>query len=52
LSRSFAKERDKSREVLHFVPLYGDFTMYFLSRSFAVRERNAGDCEKRGDCIT
>jgi hypothetical protein len=31
---------------------YGDFTMYFLSRSLAVRERNAGDCEKRRDCIT
>jgi hypothetical protein len=30
----------------------GDFTLYFLSRSFAVRERNAGQCEKRRDCIT
>jgi hypothetical protein len=24
----------------------GDFTLYFSSRSFAVCERNAGDCEK------
>jgi hypothetical protein len=25
--------------------------LYFLSRSFAVRERNAGDCEKRPESI-
>jgi hypothetical protein len=31
---------------------YGDFTLYFLSRSFALRERNAGHCEKRPDGIT
>ncbi len=29
---------------------YGAFTLYFLSRSFAVRDRNAGHCEKRSDC--
>jgi hypothetical protein len=31
---------------------YGDFTLYFLSRSFAVRERHAGHCEKQPDSIT
>ncbi len=31
---------------------YGDFKLYFLSRSFPVCERNAGHSEKRPDCIT
>ncbi len=39
-------------EVFYILYRYGDFTLYFLFRSFAVRERNAGYYEKRPDCIT
>ena len=39
-------------EGFYFLYRYGVFTLYFLSRSFVVRERNAGECEKRPDSIT
>jgi hypothetical protein len=50
----FADFKRAGQKVEAFYILYrcGDFTLYFLSRSFAVRERNAGQCEKRRDCIT
>ena len=47
-----SKERDKMYRGFYFLYRYGDFTLYFLSRSFAVRERNAGHCEKQPDSIT
>jgi hypothetical protein len=47
-----SKEWDKMYRGFYFLYRYGDFTLYFLSRSFAVRERNAGYCEKRPDSIT
>ncbi len=47
-----SQERDKMYRGFYFLYRYGDFTLYFLSRCFAVRERNAGHCEKRPDCIT
>jgi hypothetical protein len=48
----FCKTAGQKVQGFYILYRYGDFTMYFLSRSFAVRERNAGDCEKRRDCIT
>jgi hypothetical protein len=47
-----SKERDKKYRGFYFLYRCGDFTLYFLSRSFAVCERNAGQCEKRPDGIT
>ncbi len=47
----FQKSGTKSIEGFYILYRYGDFTLYFLSRSFAVCERNAGHCEKRPDCI-
>ncbi len=47
-----SKERDKKYRGFYFLYRYGDFTLYFLSRSFAVRERIARYCEKRPDFIT
>ena len=47
-----SKERDKKYRGFHFLYRCGNFTMYFLSRCYAVRERNTGQCEKRPDGIT
>jgi hypothetical protein len=41
-----SKERDKKYRGVNFLYRCGDFTMNFLSRSFAVCERNAGHCKK------
>jgi hypothetical protein len=46
------KRAGQKVEGFYILYRYGDFTMYFLFRCFAVRERNAGDCEKRRVCIT
>ena len=46
------KRAGQKVEGFYILYRYGDFTLYFLSRSFAVCERNAGHCEKRPDCIT
>ncbi len=49
--RGFQKSGTKNRVVSHFVPLRRLYDVLFAP-SFAVRERNAGYCEKRRDCIT
>ncbi len=46
-----SKARDKMYRGFYFLYRCGDFTLYFLSRSFAVRKRNAGHYEKRPDSI-
>ncbi len=48
----FCKRAGQKVEGFYILYRYGDFTMHFLSRSFAVRERNARDYEKGRDCIT
>jgi hypothetical protein len=52
ISLADGKRAGQKVEGFYILYRYGDFTMYFSSRSFAVRESNAGDCEKRRDCIT
>jgi hypothetical protein len=54
LDNIFLGFQKSGTKVEGFYILYrcGDFTMHFLSGSFAVREINAGYCEKLRDCIT
>ncbi len=45
------KRAGQKVEGFYILYRYGDCTMYFLSRSFAVHERNEGHCEKQRDNV-
>ena len=47
----FSKERDIMLRGFYFMYRHGVFTLYFISRSFAIREKNVGDCQQSYLCL-